>query len=173
MSEKTMKETLNNFGLNPEKIIEQRKEQGKLIHYAAFDAVGKVVQQTLDFCQEKGFGNASKLYVMQGVTEPGLFAVALSISYPPDIAKSNADEVPFESVLFAALYTALSADSVTNSIPKQYKGREMEAAHKMFYALTGKVFRDCFIETCKCPNCRARRKIHGIRLNPDRTDRWL
>ena len=110
---------------------------------------------------------------MQGATEPGLYATAMCVSYLPDVAKCKPGDLPFESILFAALYIALSGDKISRSIPKHYVGKEMEAAHKMFYTLTGKVFRDCFIETCSCSNCKSRRKIYGIKFNPDKADRWL
>lgn len=170
MTDKTL---LDRLGINPETVLEERKHHGKLVHAAVFDACGKIVEESIDFCKERGFGNATRLYVMQGAAEPGLFAVAMCVSYPPDIAKCGPETVPFDSMMFAALYTVLSADSAAKTIPPHYKGKEMEAAHKMFYTLTGRVFRDCFIETCSCNNCKNRRKIHGIKFNPDKTDRWL
>ena len=167
------KELLDRLGVDPATVVETRKQQGKDAHAATFDTCGKVIEQALDYAKELGFGNATKLYVMQGATEPGLFAVAMCVTYPPDIAKCKPHQMPFDSVLFAALFTALLSDCVSDTKPKHYLGREMEAAHKMFYALTGRVFRDCFIETCSCANCKARRKIHGIKFNPDKDGRWL
>lgn len=169
----TDKALLDRLGIDPETVVAERKRHGAIAHAAAFDAAGKVIELTLDFCKANGFGNATRLHVMQGATEPGLYATAICVSYPPDVAKAGPDNVPFESVLFAALFVALSADYVSGTLPSNYKGREMEAAHTIFQRITGKVFRDCFIETCSCRNCKNRRKIHGIKFNPDKADRWI
>jgi hypothetical protein len=169
MSDKTL---LNKLGVDPEQVVEQRKLAVHKTHAAVFEAVGKVIDRTLDFCKDKGFGNASKLHVMQGATEPGLFAMALAISYGPDVAKHKTDSVPFESLIFAALYTALSTD-MSEGKPKEFVGHEMEVAHKMFERLRGKSFRDCFLASCKCSGHRERRKRHGIKFNPDSMDGWI
>ncbi len=169
----TDKALLDRLGIDPQTVVAERKRHGKITHAAVFDACGKIVEQTIDFCKAHGFGNATRLHVMQATTEPGLYAVAMCVSYPPDVAKFKPGEMPFENTLFAALFVALSADYVSGTLPSNYKGREMEAAHTIFQRITGKVFRDCFIETCSCTNCKNRRKIHGIKFNPDKMDRWL
>jgi hypothetical protein len=172
VTDKPLKDVLEKFGMDPEKIVETRKKYVERTHYAVFDAVGKVIERTLDFCTAKGFGNASKLHVMRGATEPGLFAMALSISHPADIAKHPRDSIPFDSLLFAGLYAVLSSEHAKKR-PDGYTGNELEVTHQMFEKIMGKGFRDCYIETCSCKNCKARRKRHGIKFNPDKTDRWI
>jgi hypothetical protein len=161
----TLKETLDNFGLDPAKIVHERQELVRSTHEQTFEASTNIVDHALGFCVERGFGAASKLYVMQGAAEAGLYAVAISCTYPPDLNKLKRG-IPPDSLLFAGLLLASVCDLADD-------GHNINTAHAMFEQITGRGFRDCFIETCGCKHCRARRKRHGIAFNPDKQGNWI
>lgn len=163
---KTPDETLKAFGMDPRRVMEQRKEKVAAYHTAAFDGVGNIVTKTLDLCEKQGFGAAGKLRVLQGIIEPGLFAAAICASHKPDIEKAPRDLIPWDSVLFTALLCAACTDHVTGK-PAICNEHGVEAAHQMFEKVTGRVFRDCFQHTCHCRLCAARRKQTGVKLEPE------
>jgi hypothetical protein len=162
---RTFKETLDQFGLDPARIVDERQELVRDTNASTFDATSSIVQHALDFCEKKGFGSASKLYVLQGAAEAGLYAVAISCTYPPDLHELKRG-IPQDSLLFAGLLLASVCDLADD-------GHNINTAHAMFEQITGRGFRDCFIETCGCKHCRARRKRHGIAFNPDKQGNWI
>jgi hypothetical protein len=162
---RNFKETLEHFGLDPEKVVEKRKALARNFNEQAFEATSTVIQHTLDFCEKKGFGSASKLYVLQGAAEAGLYAMAITCTYPPDM-KGLKEGIPQDSLLFAALLLANTCDLSNDE-------HGMNTAHAQFEQITGRAFRDCFIETCGCKSCAGRRKRHGIKFTPEKQDRWL
>jgi hypothetical protein len=165
-------ETLKKFGMDPKTVLEERKAKVQKIHMALYQSVGQIVNRTLDLCDKHGFGNAAKVRVVQGTVEPGLVAMALSLTYRPDIDKIPGAGIPFDSVLFAALLCAGTTESVDGR-PKICTEHAIEAAHQMFKQIRGKVFRDCFIDSCECQDCARRRKETGIKLDPEKMDAWL
>jgi len=169
---KTPSETLKKFGMDPQKVLEERKAKVNKLHMALYQSVGQIVGRTLDLCDKHGFGNAAKVRVVQGTAEPGLVAMALALTYQPDIAKVPGADIPFDSILFAALLCAGTTESVAGR-PAICTDHAIEAAHQMFRQIRGKVFRDCFIDSCECQHCAARRKETGIKLDPAKMDAWL
>lgn len=161
----TLKETLDQFGLDPEKIVEERQALVRDTHEQTFEASTKIIDHALRFAIKKGFGIASKLYVLQGAAEAGLYGVAIACTYPPDL-KGMKHGIPQDSLLFAGLLLASVVDQANPA-------NDINTAHEQFEKLTGRVFRDCFIETCGCRHCGARRKHHKIKHAPERQDRWI
>lgn len=161
----TLKETLDQFGINPEKIVDERQALVQNVHEQTFEATTRVIDHALKFAIGKGFGNASKLYVMQAAAEAGLYGVAIACTYAPDL-KALKNGIPQDSLLFAGLLLASVVDQADPA-------NDLNTAHAWFEKLTGRSFRDCFIETCGCKHCRARRRKHGIKHAPDRQDRWI
>lgn len=161
------KKILDEAGLDPETIVAKRKLLIRDSHDATFEGVGKIIAHTLDFCKAKGIGRGGALFILQGATEAALYAMAISCTYPPDLKGSGYGKVPFDSVLFAALLSAACSEA-TETGPNT-----LQAAHVMFEKITGRSFRDVFIDNCGCKHCKARRKRHGIKLNPSKTDTGL
>ena len=163
---------LKQFGMDPQTVLERRRDEVNTYHAKVFDSAGKTINKLLDFCIAKGFGNASKLRILEGMVEPGLYALALCLGHRPDMRKAKREEVPFDAMLFAGLYCAVTSDCCGDK-PKQAIGREMQYTHELFERITGRTFRDCFLTTCGCANCKARRKKLGIKFDPGGDDRWL
>jgi hypothetical protein len=90
--------------------------------------------------------------------------VAITCTYPPDL-KQLKQGIPQDSLLFAGLLIANVCDLAEEK-------HNINTAHAMFEKITGRGFRDCFIETCGCRACAARRKRHGIAFSPEKQDRW-
>lgn len=166
------KQTLEKFGMDPKKITKQRKAEVKDTHVALFDGVGSMIGHTLGVCERRGYGKVSKLYAIQGAAEAAMYGMAVAIEHRSEAKKVKLDHVSFDSILFAALYTAVTAEFVEGT-PRHFEGREMEAVHEMFRKITGHGFRDVFIDCCTCEHCKARRKEHGIKFNPDPVEGWL
>ena len=164
--------TLAKFGMDPEKIVEKRMRRAVRLHDHIFDSIGGIVGEILSMCDHCGFGNASRLHVLRGAAEPPLFALAISITYPPDIEAAPGDKIPLDSLVFAGLFLAHASENAAGRAPEAIDNA-MHDTHTAFEKLTGRLFRDCFIDTCGCATCKQHRKRTGIKLNPDRTDRWI
>jgi len=161
-------ETLKKYGMDPERVLLERKKKVQAFHEKLFEGVGAIVGGALDLCKKRGYGNASQLRVAQGAAEPGIYAMAILCTYPPDIIETKGGAIPYDSVLFACLLCA-SASDMSPDKPDFAVQHGVEAAHRMFKAIRGKSFRDCFIDSCQCQFCTARRKEHGIKFT-DRED---
>jgi hypothetical protein len=158
--------------MDPKKVLKNRKAEVKDTHIALFDGVGSLIKGTLDFCERRGYGKVSKLYAIQGAAEAAMYGLSVAIEHRSEAKKVSPDNVSYDSLLFAALYIVMTADYVQGR-PHHTEGRELEATHDLFRKITGHGFRDCFIDLCKCENCKARRKEHGIKYNPDPIEGWL
>jgi hypothetical protein len=164
-------ETLAKFGMDPKQVLRDRKRDVGRLHDVAYEGVGRIISRLLDYCNVKGYGNASKIHVMQACTEPGLSAMAIAVTYVPDMMKSKGADIPFDSMLFASIFTAVCADCVSGGPDR--KGKEMQTAHELFEKATGRSFRDCFIHTCGCTRCAERRKRHNIKYDPNADGGWI
>ena len=162
---KDAKKVLEQFGMDPARVYAERKDQVQRAHVAVFEGIANIITHTMDFCKERGFGRSSKVKILQGASEAALYALAIELEHPSE-ASGGRHAVSFDSALFAGIFMALVAEEVVNKPCKD--GNELEMAHAMFRKLRGRGFRDFFIETCGCSNCKARRKEHNIRFRADR-----
>ena len=170
---KNAKQTLDEFGMDPKKIVRQRQKEVRDTHTILFDGVGALLKGTDEFCVERGYGRASRLYALQGAAEAALYMLGIAIEHRTEARKVRLDRISYDSMLFAALYSVVTAEG-TEGRPRHFEGREMEATHDLFRKITGKGFRDVFIDVCKCESCKERRKEHGIKLNSESaTEGWL
>jgi hypothetical protein len=158
--------------MDPKKIMKNRRAEVRDTHTALFDGTGSLIKSTLDFCERRGYGKVSKLYAIQGAAEAALYGVAVAIEHQHMENAVRHDHVSYDSILFAALYMVMTADYVQGR-PGRADEFPMEEAHAVFRKITGRGFRDVFIDSCRCENCKSRRKEHGIKLNPDPDGGWL